>query len=543
MRGWGMMTRRDFVRCSAGLTAAAWIAGCTKRESAAARGVKDGILLRGNGTEPEALDPHIVRGAAEWAIIGALYEGLTVLDPKTLMPVVGVAERWEVSADGKTYRFFLRAGATWANGDALTAEDFVWSARRLMAPALGAAHVEDTLVFVRGAKDFVGGKTKDFATVGVRAEGARTVVFELEHPTPFFPSALVQFFPVHRASVEKAGDWLDRKAAWTRPGAMVSNGPFTLARWEQGKEVAVVKNARYWDAAAVRLNGVTFFPYENPATEETAFRSGQLHITSSLPLQKIEAYQRESPEVLKIVPDLGNYFYTFNVTVAPFSDVRVRRALALATDRESLVRNVVKGGKVAAVSFTPPEMGGYTANARLRFAPEEARALLAAAGFPGGTGFPRVELVIDSRDYHRVIAEALQQMWQKELGVRIELRNEETRVLIASKRAMQFGLVRGSWNASTYQDPYFFLGPWVTGGLYNEAKWSSAAYDALIARSEQTADAGARLGLMRQAEEVLLEELPVLPLYFGTQVFLMAKEVPGYSGKAFGDRAAKQLGF
>ena len=143
MRGWGMMTRRDFVRCSAGLTAAAWIAGCTKRESAAARGVKDGILLRGNGTEPEALDPHIVRGAAEWAIIGALYEGLTVLDPKTLMPVVGVAERWEVSADGKTYRFFLRAGATWANGDALTAEDFVWSARRLMAPALGAAHVED----------------------------------------------------------------------------------------------------------------------------------------------------------------------------------------------------------------------------------------------------------------------------------------------------------------------------------------------------------------------------------------------------------------
>jgi oligopeptide transport system substrate-binding protein len=289
------------------------------------------------------------------------------------------------------------------------------------------------------------------------------------------------------------------------------------------------------------LNGVTFLPFENPATEEAAFRNGQLHITSSLPLQKIAVYAREEPEVLKIVPDLGNYFYSLNVTKAPFDDGRVRRALSLATDRAVIATQVVRGGKVPATAFTPPGLAGYEANARLRFAPEEARALLAEAGYAGGAGFPAVELVIDSRDHHRVVAEALQQMWARELGVTVRLRNEETRSLIASKRAMNFDLVRGSWNASTYQDPWFFLGPWVTGGLYNEAGWSSARYDALIAEARATVEPEARLAVLRAAEDVLLDELPVLPLYWGTQVFLVGADVEGYVEAPFADRAVKAL--
>lgn len=537
-----MISRRDFLQKSALACGAVWLAGCAKRESAAGRAIREGILLRGNGTEPESLDPQTVRGAAEWTIMAALYEGLTVLDPATLAPVPGTAERWTVSPDGLTYTFTLRTGLQWSNGDALTAEDFVWSARRLITPELASAHVEDTLAFVRGVTDFAAGRTGDFSTVGIRATDARTVEFTLSHPTPFFPSALVLFYPVHRASIEGAGAVTDRGAAWTRPGAMVSNGPFALARWQPNLEVAVVKNPRYWDAARVQLSGVTFFPFENPATEETAFRNGQLHLTSSLPLQKFEVYQREAPDLLQVVPDLGNYFYTFNVTAPPFNDPRVRQALSLATDRESLVRNVIRGGKQAATAFTPPNLGGYTAHPRLRFDAAAARALLAAAGFPGGAGFPRVELLIDSRDFHRVIAEALQQMWRRELGVAVELRNEETRSLIASKRAMQFGLVRGSWNANAYQDPWFFLGPWVTGGLYNEARWSSPAYDALLGRAQRTAAPAERLDWLRQAEDVLLEEMPVLPLYWGTQVFLKSRAVTGYSGRPFGDRSVKWLG-
>ena len=520
--------------------AAWWLSGCGARESRARVAAREGMLLRGNGTEPEALDPHLVRGAPEWAVVSALFEGLTVLDPVTLTPAPGVAERWDRSPDGRTYTFFLRQDARWSDGTAVTAEDFAWSARRLCAPAIGSAHVEDTLIFVRGVKAFIEGRGP-WEDVGIAVIDPHTLRFTLERPTPFFPGALTSFYPVPRAVVEKFGDWTDRASAWTRAGNLVGNGPFVLSRWVQNQEIVCLKNPAYWDARAVRLQGVTFFPFENPATEETAFRNGQLHVTSSLPLQKIESYQREQPEVLKIVSDLGNYFYTLNTTKPPFNDVRVRRAFSLATDRDRLVGQVVKGGKVPATAFTPPDLGGYTAHARLRYDVEAARALLAEAGFKDGQGLPAVELVIDSRDYHRVIAEALQQMWREALGVRVNLRNEETRVLIASKRAMQFDLIRGSWNAVTYQDPWYFLSPWVTGGLYNEARWSDPSYDALLAAAADETDGTTRLARLREAEDRLLAEMPVLPLFWGTQVFALATEVKGYTGKPFADRALKSL--
>jgi oligopeptide transport system substrate-binding protein len=535
------MTRRDFCRTTAwALGAASW-AGCQPRETTAAKAARAGILLRGNGTEPESLDPHLVRGAAEWTILAALCEGLTVLDPQTQTPAPGLAARWDISPDGLRYTFHLRDGLRWSDGEPLTAQDIVWSAHRLIQPALGSSHVEDSLIFVRGVRAYVAGQETDLAQVGIQAPDAATVVFELEEPTPFFPSALVQFYPVARRNVEAAGSWTDRGAGWTRPGMMVSNGPFQLERWQQGQAIVVTKNPHYWDAAQVRLNGVEYQPFESPTTEELAFRRGQLHLTNSLPVQKIAVYERDEPELLQIVSDLGTYFYTFNVATAPFDDVRVRQALSLATDREGLVRHVIRGGKQAAQAFTPPGLGGYTAEPRLRFDPEAARSRLAEAGFGGGRGFPAVELLIDSRDHHRLVAEALQQMWQQHLGITIRLHNQETRVLIASKRAMQFQLARGSWNASTYQDPWYFLGPWVTGGLYNEARWSHPDYDSAIGRARRLLDPAERFTALQQAEEVLLQELPVLPLYWTTQVFLKAPEVVGYSGRPFADRAVKHL--
>jgi oligopeptide transport system substrate-binding protein len=517
------------------------MAGCKRGDTAAVRGVEEQVLYRGNGTEPESLDPHLVRGGPEWIITGALFEGLVTPDPETGEPTVGAAAAWEVSADGLTYIFRLNPAAKWSNGDPVTAEDFVWSARRLTEPRLGSAHVEDTLSFVRGVKDYQAGRLEDFSAVGIRATDDGSLEFVLEYPAPFFLSALYQFYPVHRASIETAGDWLDRSSPWTRPGHLVGNGPFRLQAWRSNQRLVVEKNPHYWDADRVRLQGVHFLPYENPATEEAAFRNGQLHLTNTLPLQKISVYERESPGQVKMVDDLGVYFYTLNVSRPPLDDVRVRRALALAVDRETLARRLLQGGREPAASFTPTQLPGYSPPAQLGFDPAAAQRLLAEAGFPGGRGFPRLELLIDSRDHHRLTAEAVQQMWRQHLGIDIALRNEETRVLIASKRTLQFDLVRGSWNATSYRDPVYFLGPWVTEGLYNEAKWSQPRYDALLAQVQQTADPVQRLATLHAAETLLLEELPIIPLYHTAQVFLMSPHVRGWQHRPFNDRLMKYL--
>jgi oligopeptide transport system substrate-binding protein len=517
------------------------LAGCGGRETLVERGVREGILYRGNGTEPESLDPHIVRGGPEWTVVAALFEGLVTLDPATGGSAPGVAEAWSTSEDGLRWTFRLRADARWSDGAPVTADDFVYSARRLLSPALGSAHTEDTLHFVRGARAYQAGEIDDFTEVGVAAPDARTVVFTLERPTPFFLSALWQFFPVPRAAVEKHGRIDERGTAWTRPGELVGNGAFVLESWSPGRAIVVRRNPHYWDAARVRLEAVHFLPIENPATEEAAYRSGQLHLTNSLPLQKFDTYAAQVGGPLQVIDNLGVYFFVVNVSRPPLDRPEVRRALALAIDRERLVRQVLRGGTRAATSFTPPEIGGYEPPALLRFDPEEARQLLAAAGFAGGRGFPTVELLFDSRDHHRVVAEAVQQMWREHLGVAVNLRNEETRVLIGSKRQMQFDLARGSWNASSYQDPWYFLGPWVTGGLYNEAQWSDGVYDAALARAADTLDAAERFAALRQAEERFLAQMPAIPVYFTTQVFLLHPSVRGYIPRAFADRHLKYL--
>jgi oligopeptide transport system substrate-binding protein len=516
------------------------LSACGRREAPVERGSREGVLLRGNSSEPESLDPHLVRGAVEWTIVGSLFEGLVATDPETLAPVPAAAESWTVAADGKTYTFRLRDGLTWSDGFPLTAEDFVYGARRLLAPRLGASHAENNLFFVAGAREYQAGRTSDFSGVGVRAPDPQTVVFELERPTPFFPSSLCLFFPVPRHVVERFAPMDERRSGWTRAGNLVGNGPFVLREWRANQELVLARNPRYRDAGQVRLREVRFRPIENPSVEENAFRSGQLHLTSSVPLQKIEAYARDPSQVLKTVDDRGVYFYSLNVARAPLDDVRVRRALALTVDREALVARVIKGGKRAANHFTPPGISDYVPPPTLRFDPAEGRRWLAAAGYPEGKGFPPLELLVDARDHHRLVAEAVQAMWRAHLGVAVTLRSEETQVLNASKRGMDFQMVRGSWNATTYQDPFYFLGAWTTGALYNESRWSDARFDAWIERT-WTADEAARRVAFAEAERILLEEVPAIPLFFSTQVILVHPAVRGWRPRPFADRRLKDL--
>ena len=254
------------------------LAGCARRETPVEAGIRDQVLRRGNSTEPESLDPHLVRGAVEWTLVGSLFEGLTIPDPQTLEPRPGAAERWTVSDDGLTVTFFLRPELRWSDGEPVTAGDFGYAARRLLAPRLGAAHAENTLLFVKNARDYQAGRIADFGAVGICVPDARTIVFELERPTPFFPSALTLFFPVPQRVVERFAPMDERRNDWIRPGHLVGNGPFRLLRWRPNQEVVLERNPFHRDAAAVRLREVHFAPIENSGAEENAFRSGLLHL-------------------------------------------------------------------------------------------------------------------------------------------------------------------------------------------------------------------------------------------------------------------------
>lgn len=526
-----------------GLTALALLSsGCGKKQESPSASASDGILNRGSGTEPESLDPHVIRGVTEWTIAASLYEGLTAPSPTSDQPSPGVAASWDVSADGLVYTFHIRPDAKWSDGSKLDANDFAYSIERILTPAMGSAHAEDTLLFVVNSRAYQNGELKDFSKVGVKVLDSLTLQLTLENPTPFFLEALYQFYPVKKELVEKFGSMTDRASSWTRPENFVSNGAFRLKSWQTGQALVVEKNPHYWDAAHVRLNGVRFLPFENPSTEEKAFRSDAVHITFGVPLQKIKSYQENNPELIKSAPDYGNYFYSLNVKRPPLDDIRVRKALALAIDRDTLALKILGGGREPALGFSPKGLGDYKIpQGFVRFDPVEARRLLAEAGYPEGKGFRTIEILIDSREPHRPVAEVIKEMWRQNLGIEVRLRNEETRALISSKRLFDFDAVRGSWNATSYRDPHYFLSSWQTGNLYNESGWSNPRYDALIQQAVKTADKTKRLELFAEAEAIMLEEMPVVPLFYSAEIFLMSPKVHGWSPRPFADRLFKAL--
>ncbi len=505
---------------------------CSRRETLVQTGDRLGILHLGNRDEPRDLDPQVVFFNTDANISRALFEGLTVSDPQTLLPRPGVAERWDVSADGLVYTFHLRPNARWSNGDPVTARDFLFSFRRILSPGLGA-EAADYFYDVRNAEAFNKGTLTDFAQVGFRAPDDRTLEITLAHPTPYLLSLLYHntWLPVHPPTIEKFGRIDQRATGWTRPGNLIGNGPFILADWQVNKEVVVRKNPTHWDAAAVRLNEIRFYPIADADAEERAFRGGQLHVTYSLPVSKLDAYRQSNPDLLHVAPGGVVCFFTVNVTRPPLDDLRVRRALSLAVDRGSLVKNVLRAGEVAATHFIPPGTGAdYAplADRKLReFDPVEARRLLAEAGFPGGKGLPAIELLAPGGSKNRSILEAIQAMWEKELGFRAAIRTEEAKVFQDSRNRLNYGVALLNLSAD-YDDPYSYLFYWKADGPNNRTGWASAAYDARLDAAARSLDRGARFAEFQQAEALLLDELPVVPLYFGARPTLRQPSVQGW---------------
>ena len=484
----------------------------------------------GNGAEPQDLDPQVVTGVPEHKLIMAIFEGLLAENPRDLSPEPGIAERWEVSADGLVYTFHLRADAKWSDGTPIEASTFLRSYQRILTPALGAEYAY-LLHYVRGAKDYNEGKVTDFSQVGFKAPDARTLQVTVNTPTPFLLKLIAShysWYPVPVHVIEKFGGMARKGTAWTRPGNLVASGPFMLKEWRQQQLISVVRNPQYWDRAKVKLDEIHFLPVENQDTEERMFRTGQIDMTNELPVAKIDVYRRENPAALRTDPYLGLYFYRFNHTRPPLNDRRVRRALALAVDREALVKNVVRGGQRPAYAITHPETAGYTPLARLSGTVEEAKKLLAEAGFPEGRGFPKLELLYNTSQNHRLIAEAIQQMWRRTLGIDITLRNEEWKVYLDSTDALKYDLQRGGWIAD-YVDPHVFLEIWASKNLNNDTGFSNARYDALLEEALRAPNEKARYDIYQKMDALLVEELPVLPIYYYTSVKALSPRVKGYN--------------
>ncbi len=506
---------------------------------------KNKTLIIGNGSEPATLDLHLANGQPEHHIFTALFEGLVAPTPENAdANGPGAAASWEHSPDFVTWTFHLQPRGKWSDGTPVTAGDFAYSYQRELTPELGADYAS-MLYPLLNAEAFNKGEITDFSKVGVRVLDDHTLQFTLKGPTPYLPSMLKHYswFPVPRQAIERFGKMADRDTKWTRPGNMVSNGPFQLKEWRFTHSITVERNPHYWDAASVKLNQIVFLPIANSGTEDRAFNAGQIHVTmpGGVPLDKIPVYRAERPELYQQEPVLSTYFYRINTTRKPFDDKRVRKALALAIDRDSLTRNILRAGQKPALGLTPPGCGeGYDTPMPLKFDPAEARRLLAEAGFPNGKGFPKFEILINTMEAHRTIAEAIMAMWEKHLNLPVTVLNQDWSVYLKSTRDLDYTVARAGW-VGDYLDPFTFLSIWQKDDGNNNTGWTSARYDSLMAASCQEPDAMKRMAVMRQAEELLLDELPFLPIYWYVVSYMKRPEVKGWMPSLLEHRCYKAL--
>ncbi|TGD75829.1 peptide ABC transporter substrate-binding protein [Mangrovimicrobium sediminis] len=504
------------------------LAACTGGESNVSKGNREGILHYGNGSEPQGLDPHVVTGVPEHHVIQALFEGLTAKDPATLEPIPGVASSWEISEDGKTYVFHLNPEARWSNGDQVTAGDFVFSWQRALHPKMGNQYAY-MLFPVVNAEAYARGRLPDFADVGVKALDDVTLEVHLNAPTPYFLQLMDHYstFPVHPPTIEKFGEISTRFTPWTRVENMVNNGPFDLKEWNLNRHIIVEKSDTYWDRDKVKLNGIIYYPTENIVSEERMFRVGQLHYTQTVPLDKIPVYEgiENSPHVQS--PYLGTYYYLINTTMEPVNDVRVRKALSMAIDRVKLNNTVLQKSRFPAYTITPPGTLGYQPPKLFEFDAEKARQYLADAGYPGGDGFPQLELIYNTQEDHRKIAVAIQQMWKDVLNIDVAIANQEWKVYLDNVTEMHFQIARRGW-IGDYVDPNNFLDLFITDGGNNNTGFSDPRYDDLILKlAPEAKTREERFSLFHEAETLLMEQMPIIPIYTYTSNHLKHASVKG----------------
>ena len=469
-------------------------------------------LHRGLSTDPETLDAHKARSIQAADVLRDTGEGLVAYSA-TAELVPGVAERWEVSDDGLSYTFYLRANAKWSNGDSVIAEHFVFSVKRLVDPATAALYAQ-----------LLG----DVA--GVEAVDDLTLKISLERPTPYLLSLLTHpaTFPMHPGSLAEHGE------NFARPGTLLSNGAYVLSGWIPGSLVTLTRNEHYWNNAATSIDEVQHHVLTQEMTELARYRAGEIDITASVPPDSFKQVQDELGDQLHVAPYLGVYYYGFNLTKPPFKDnPELRQALSMAIDRELLVEKITGRGETAAYSWVPPGVNNYEPTV-LSYAPltqdernQIARTLYKSAGYSEQNPL-RFELRYNTSDTQQRVALAIQSMWREALGAEATLVNEEFQVLLANMRDREVTqLFRSSW-LGDYNDAHTFLSVMGSENAANMPAYASEEYDSLMQRAAGQVDLDRRRLYLEEAERIMLKDHSVIPIYFYVSKHLVSPRVEGW---------------
>jgi oligopeptide transport system substrate-binding protein len=469
-----------------------------------------------NGTEPQSLDPALITGIPESRISYALFEGLTVNDAQTGLPVPGLASSWTVSRDLRTYTFTLR-DTTWSDGTPLTAQDVVDAWLRVLNPKTASQYAYLLGDNIAGADAFLKGQGPA-DHVQIHAPDRHTFVVTFVGPLPYALAMLAHnaFMVTPTFAVNRFGP-----GEWTKPAHFIGNGPYVLKTWRPQDQIVVVKNPRYWDAANIKLHTITYLTIEDQNVAFDKYRAGEIDYVpdDSIPVGRIDEIRLRKDYHHQ--PSSSIYYYTFNVTRKPFDDVRVRKALSMAVNREELVRQVLKAGDVATAGFVPP-MGGFATTRGNGFDPDQARRLLAQAGYPGGRGFPKITFTYNTSARHKLVCEWVQQQWQSILGIDMDLHNLEWNTFLDTKqKTHDFQIARAGWVAD-YLDPSNYLDMFKSRAGNNDGLYSNKRYDALLGRAATMPAGPARNQVLEQAEDILVtQDQAVIPFFFYVTRFIL----------------------
>lgn len=499
------------------------------------------VLRRGNGAEPETLDPHRAQSVTASNILRDLYEGLVGEAPDGRL-IPGAAERWEIGPDGKLYTFHLRKNAKWSNGDPVTAADFVYGLQRSVDPKTGSAYAE-ILAPILNTKAIITGELPPSA-LGVKAVDTHVLQITLKAPTPYFLGLLTHSssYPAHRASVEKHSD------QFTQPGKHVSNGAYQLTDWVVAAHITLQRNTHYWNNEKTGIDVVKYLPIDNADSEFKRYLAGELEMTGSIPIPRLEWAQKNLPQDYKTHPSLAVYYYGLNISKPPFKDApQLRRALSLAIDRRIITEKVTRGGEIPAYAWVPPGVNNYSPQ-KTDYASwpreqqiAEAKKLYAEASYGEGKPPLRVELRYNTSEGHKKIATAIASMWKTTLGVDVVLLNEEWKVFLANVQTKKVTEVyRAGW-VGDYNDANTFLELMHSRFGLNGTGYNNPDYDALIDAAALQSDVTRRRELMQQAEGILLTDHPVIPLYHYVGKRLVKPYVKGFTGNVMGHYHSKHL--
>lgn len=483
-------------------------------------------LVRGNGSEVASIDPHKTEGVPESAVIRDLLEGLVNQDGDG-NTVPGVASSWETK-DNQTFIFHLRPEAKWSNGDPVTADDFVYSFQRAVDPATASPYswyLEMTTMV--NAADIIAGK-KDKSTLGVTALDAHTLEIKLEQAVPYFVKMMghTTVKPVHRATIEKYGD------QWTKPENFVGNGAYVPDTWVVNERLVLKRNPNYWDDAHTVINKVTYLPIESQTAEMNRFLSGEIDMTYEVPIEHFKRLEKEEADALTVVGSLCSYYYGFNNQRAPFDDVRVRKALSYAIDRDIISNAIMGQGQKPAYYLTPeivagfkpvePEYAKMTQKERIA----KAKELLAEAGYDKDHPLS-FTLLYNTSDNHKKVATAIQSMWKRSLGVDVSLENQEWKTYLDSRRQGNFEVTRAGW-CGDYNEASTFLSLMQSNNSSNDPQYHSAEYDKVMEQAMASTSDEERSQLYTEAEKLLARDMPIAPIYQYVRARLLSPQVGGF---------------